>query len=249
MIHRFSRTELVVGPEGLERLKNAHVAVLGVGGVGSYAVEALARSGVGTITLVDRDTVDITNINRQIPALTSTIGREKVEVMRERILDINPACQVHTMHMFFLPETAERFFSTGYDYVIDAMDTVSAKIDLVCRCKERDIPLVTSMGAANKIDPTRFTVMDLFETQTDPIARVMRRELRKRGISRNVPVVCSTEPPRLPREDVRRAIVPDALPADATRKASNPPASIAYVPPIAGLILASVAIRALAQLA
>ncbi|KUO95748.1 tRNA threonylcarbamoyladenosine dehydratase [Ferroacidibacillus organovorans] len=249
MIHRFSRTELVVGPEGLLRLQHAHIAVLGIGGVGSYAVEALARSGVGTITLVDRDTVDITNINRQIPALTSTIGREKVEVMRERILDINPTCNVHTMHMFFLPETAERFFSHAYDYVIDAMDTVSAKIDLVSRCKERGIPLITSMGAANKIDPTRFTVMDLFDTSMDPIARVMRRELRKKGIHCDVPVVCSTEPPRLPREDVRRAIVPQTLPENASRKASNPPASIAFVPPVAGLILASVAIRAVAQLA
>ena len=246
MLHRFSRTELVIGPEGLDILRNATVAVLGMGGVGSYTVEALARSGVGRLLLVDKDVVDVTNINRQIPALTDTIGRPKVEVMAERVAAINPECVVETKRMFFLEETAEDIFSSHLDYVADAIDTVSAKIHLIRQCKARDIPIVSSMGAANKIDPAQFRVMDISETTVDPIARVIRRELRKCGVASGLKVVCSLEKPRPPREDVRRTVASEepGLP----RKATHPPASIAFVPPVAGLLLASVIIRELVGL-
>ncbi|MHB1629010.1 MAG: tRNA threonylcarbamoyladenosine dehydratase [Bacilli bacterium] len=243
MLHRFSRTELVIGPEGLDILRRAAVAVLGMGGVGSYTVEALARSGIGRLLLVDKDVVDITNINRQIPALTSTVGRPKVDVMAERVAAINPECVVETKRMFFMEDTADDIFSNRLDYVADAIDTVSAKIQLIRQCKARNIPIVSSMGAANKIDPTQFRVMDISETAVDPIARVIRRELRKYGIVNGLTVVCSLEEPRPPREDVRRTVASDD--PDLPRKATHPPASIAFVPPVAGLLLASVIVREL----
>lgn len=246
MPHRFSRTELVIGPEGLEILKNATVAVLGMGGVGSYTVEALARSGVGHLLLVDKDVIDITNINRQLPALTDTIGRPKVDVMAERVAAINPECVVETKRMFFLEETAADIFSGRLDYVADAIDTVSAKIHLIRQCKTRAIPIVSSMGAANKIDPAQFRVMDIAETSVDPIARVLRRELRKFGIASGVTVVCSLEKPRPPREDARMTARTEGT--DLPRKVLHPPASIAFVPPVAGLLLASVIVRNLVGL-
>ncbi len=238
MLHPFSRTELIIGPEGLEKLKNTSVAILGVGGVGSFAVEALARCGIGKLVLVDKDDVDITNINRQIHANLHTVGRSKVELMRERIAAINPECEVVALQMFYNEETRDRFFAHRLDYVIDAMDTISAKIDLVVECKRRGIPIVSSMGAANKLDPTRFQVADISETSYDPIAKVMRRELRKHGIHQGVTVVYSKEEPVKKRADVLDKIVTD--PNSPIRKAKEPPASNAFVPPVSGLYMAGI---------
>ncbi|WP_018133587.1 tRNA threonylcarbamoyladenosine dehydratase [Effusibacillus pohliae] len=244
MLHRFSRTELVIGPEGLEKMKNSTVCVLGMGGVGSFAVEALARTGVGKLILIDKDVVDITNINRQIPALTHTIGMSKTQVMAERVKQINPECEVVTLDMFFNEDTKEEIFAHKPDYVVDAIDTITAKILLIVECKRRGIPIVSSMGAANKIDPTRFRVVDISQTQVDPIAKVIRRKLKEYGITKGVRVVCSTEQPMKPREDVRQQIVsPEVEQGQAPRKAKQPPASIAFVPPVAGMILASVVVR------
>ncbi|OQP06280.1 tRNA threonylcarbamoyladenosine dehydratase [Geobacillus sp. 46C-IIa] len=242
MLHQFSRNELAIGPEGLEKLKNATVAVLGVGGVGSFAVEALARSGVGRLVLVDRDNVDITNINRQIHALLSTIGRPKVELMKERIADINPACEVIALQMFYTEETYEQFFAHHLDFVIDASDTIMYKVHLMKQCLERGIPIISSMGAANKMDPTRFRIADISKTHTDPIAKVIRAKLRKEGIRRGIPVVFSDEKPVKIREDVRQVVGNDASPI---RKAKMPPSSNAFVPSVAGLIMASYVINEL----
>lgn len=244
MLHRFSRTELVIGPEGLEKLNKSTVCVLGMGGVGSYAVEALARTGIGKLILVDKDVVDITNINRQIPALTHTVGQSKTQVMKERILQINPDCEVITLDMFFREDTQEEIFAHNPDYVVDAIDTITSKIQLIVECKRRNIPFVSSMGAANKIDPTRFSVADISKTSVDPIAKIIRRKLKEYGITKGVRVVFSTEPPMKPREDVRQEIVsPEVESGQAPRKAKMPPASIAFVPSVAGLILASVVVR------
>ncbi|MBB6282898.1 tRNA threonylcarbamoyladenosine dehydratase [Geobacillus subterraneus] len=242
MLHQFSRNELAIGPEGLEKLKNTTVAVLGVGGVGSFAVEALARSGVGRLVLVDRDNVDITNINRQIHALLSTIGRPKVELMKERIADINPACEVIALQMFYTEETYEQFFDYNLDFVIDASDTIMYKVHLMKQCLERGIPIISSMGAANKMDPTRFRIADISKTHTDPIAKVIRAKLRKEGIRRGIPVVFSDEKPVKIREDVRQVVGNDASPI---RKAKMPPSSNAFVPSVAGLIMASYVINEL----
>ncbi|BBW95470.1 tRNA threonylcarbamoyladenosine dehydratase [Geobacillus icigianus] len=242
MLHQFSRNELAIGPEGLEKLKNATVAVLGVGGVGSFAVEALARSGIGRLVLVDRDNVDITNINRQIHALLSTIGRPKVELMKERIADINPACEVIALQMFYTEETYEHFFAYDLDFVIDASDTIVYKVHLMKQCLKRGIPIISSMGAANKMDPTRFRIADISKTHTDPIAKVIRAKLRKEGIRRGIPVVFSDEKPVKIREDVRQVVGNDASPI---RKAKMPPSSNAFVPSVAGLIMASYVIQEL----
>ncbi|GAJ58052.1 hypothetical protein B23_1258 [Geobacillus thermoleovorans B23] len=244
MLHQFSRNELAIGPEGLERLKNATVAVLGVGGVGSFAVEALARSGIGRLVLVDRDNVDITNINRQIHALLSTIGRPKVELMKERIADINPACEVIALQMFYTEETYEQFFAYDLDFVIDASDTIVYKVHLMKQCLKRGIPIISSMGAANKMDPTRFRIADISKTHTDPIAKVIRAKLRKEGIRRGIPVVFSDEKPVKIREDVRQVVGNDASPI---RKAKMPPSSNAFVPSVAGLIMASYVIHRLLE--
>ncbi|NNV05609.1 ThiF family adenylyltransferase [Geobacillus sp. C56-T2] len=242
MLHQFSRNELAIGPEGLEKLKNATVAVLGIGGVGSFAVEALARSGIGRLVLVDRDNVDITNINRQIHALLSTIGRPKVELMKERIADINPACEVIALQMFYTEETYEQFFAHDLDFVIDASDTIVYKVHLMKQCLKRGIPIISSMGAANKMDPTRFRIADISKTHTDPIAKVIRAKLRKEGIRRGIPVVFSDEKPVKIREDVRQVVGNDASPI---RKAKMPPSSNAFVPSVAGLIMASYVIQEL----
>ena len=244
MLTQFSRTELVFGPEGIETLQASKVAILGAGGVGSFAMEALARVGVGHLVLIDKDVVDITNVNRQIPALTTTVGRPKVEVMKERIAQINPNCDVVALQTFFLEDNMEVLFREKPDYVVDAIDTVSAKILLVKECVERGIPIVSSMGAANKLDPTKFRVVDLAETRVDPIAKVLRRELRKFGIERGVKTVCSFENPRAALEEVRKSIVsPETEATSPVRKAKMPPASVAYVPSVAGLILASVVVH------
>ncbi|MFD0871169.1 Molybdopterin-synthase adenylyltransferase [Chlamydia abortus] len=241
MLNQFSRTELAIGPEGLDVMKRSTVAVLGVGGVGSFAVEALARTGVGRIVMIDKDVVDITNVNRQLHALLSTVGRQKTELMKERIRDINPDCDAVALQMFYTEETYEKLFEYPLDYVIDASDTISYKIHLIKQCLQRKIPLISSMGAANKMDPTRFQVADISKTTMDPMARVIRQKLRKEGITKGVKVVFSTEEPVRPREDVTKQIVPENAPE--IRKAKQPPASNAFVPPVAGLIMVSVAVR------
>jgi tRNA A37 threonylcarbamoyladenosine dehydratase len=240
VLHQFSRNELAIGKEGLEKLKNTTVAVLGIGGVGSFAVEALARSGVGRLVLVDKDDVDITNINRQIHALLSTVGRPKVDLMKERIADINPECEVIALKMFYTEETYEQFFSYGLDFVIDASDTITYKIHLMKECLKRNIPIISSMGAANKMDPTRFRIADISKTHTDPIAKVIRQKLRKEGIRKGIPVVFSDENPIIIREDVRKKVGNDQA---TIRKAKMPPSSNAFVPSVAGLIMASYVVR------
>ena len=234
MLHQFSRNELAIGKEGLETLKNSTVAVLGIGGVGSFSAEALARSGVGRLILVDKDVVDITNVNRQIHALVSTVGQPKADLMKARIADINPECEVIALKMFYTDETYEEFFSYGLDYVIDASDTISYKIHLMKECLKRKIPIVSSMGAANKTDPTRFKMADISKTHTDPIAKVIRTRLRKEGIHRGIKVVFSDESPIIIREEVRKTVGNDKA---QIRKAKMPPSSNAFVPSVAGLIL------------
>ncbi|QJD81831.1 tRNA threonylcarbamoyladenosine dehydratase [Cohnella herbarum] len=243
MLHQFSRTELAIGPEGLELLKGSTVAVLGIGGVGGIAAEALARSGIGRIVLIDKDVVDITNVNRQIHALTTTVGQPKADLMRDRIKLINPECDVVSLRMFYTEETYEELFKYPLDYVIDASDTISYKIHLIKQCLERKIPIISSMGAANKTDPTRFQVADISKTTVDPIARVIRKKLRNEGIKKGVQVVFSTELPIKPREDVTQRIVPETAPE--IRKAQQPPSSNAFVPPVAGLIMVSVVFKEL----
>ncbi|MEK4028700.1 tRNA threonylcarbamoyladenosine dehydratase [Pseudobacillus sp. FSL P4-0506] len=242
MLHQFSRNELAFGQEGLDILKNSTVAILGIGGVGSFSVEALARSGVGRLVLVDKDTIDITNVNRQLPALLSTIGQPKAEVMKQRIADINPECEVITLNMFYTEETYEEFFKYGLDFVVDASDTISYKIHLMKECLKRNIPIISSMGAANKMDPTRFQITDISKTHTDPIAKVIRTRLRKEGIRKGIPVVFSDESPIVIREDVRKIVGNDQA---EIRKAKMPPASNAFVPSVCGLVMASYVVREL----
>ncbi|CAH8769452.1 tRNA threonylcarbamoyladenosine dehydratase [Paenibacillus dendritiformis] len=241
MLHQFSRTELAIGPEGLDKLKNSTVAVLGIGGVGGIAAEALARTGIGRIIMIDKDVVDITNVNRQIHALTTTVGQKKAELMQERIKLINPECDAIALNMFYTEETYEELFAYDLDYVVDASDTISYKIHLIKECLRRNIPMISSMGAANKMDPTRFQVADISKTTVDPIARVIRQKLRKDGIKKGVKVVFSTEEPLKPRVDVTEKIVPETAPD--IRKAKQPPASNSFVPPVAGLIMVSVVVR------
>ena len=236
MLHQFSRNELAVGTEGLNKLKNTTVAILGVGGVGSFAAEACARSGVGRIILVDKDNVDITNINRQLVAYLSTVGKSKSAVMKERIADINPECEVIDMHMFYTEETYESFFDLKPDYVIDASDTVIYKIHIMKECLKRDIPIISSMGAANKMDPTRFKIADISKTHTDPLAKVIRTKLRKEGIKKGITVVFSDESPIVIRPDVAEYV---GKPEAEIRKAKMPPSSNAFAPSTAGLIAAS----------
>ncbi len=229
MLHRFSREELLIGPQGLEKLRQARVAVFGIGGVGGYVVEALARSGVGALDLFDGDRVSLTNINRQIIALESTVGRPKVEVAKERVLEINPECRVEARELFFTPENAGEVDFTQYSYVADAIDTVTSKIELIRLCREAGVPVISSMGAGNKLDPTAFRVDVMGKTSVCPLARVMRRELKKRGIT-GVKAVYSTE----------EALTPAAaVEGDTKGTAGRPtPGSMAFVPSVAGLILA-----------
>ncbi|MBR3893887.1 MAG: tRNA threonylcarbamoyladenosine dehydratase [Clostridia bacterium] len=223
------RTAMLLGTEAMEKLKNARVAVFGVGGVGGHLCEALARVGVGAIDLFDNDTVSLSNINRQAVALHSTVGMSKVEVMRERILDINPDCRVGAYQTFYLPQNADEFPLDGYDYIADAIDTVSAKVELAVRAAQANVPIIAAMGAGNRTDPTKFTVTDLFLTEGCPLARVMRHELRARGIHR-LKVVFSTEP------TAPRAADAPEISADGDKKI--PPASLPFVPSVAGLLMA-----------
>lgn len=216
----FSRTELLLGADALEKLKSSHVIVFGCGGVGGYVIEALVRSGVGAVTIVDNDTVNISNINRQIIATTKNIGQKKTDAMRERILEINPGCKVETFDIFFLPDT--EFDFSGYDYIVDAIDTVSAKIELAVRSNELGIPIISSMGSGNKLDPTAFEVTDIYKTTMCPLARVMRRELKKRGVPA-LKVVYSTE--------------------KAIKTGSDEIGSVSFVPSVCGLTVASEVIK------
>lgn len=236
MINEFSRTALLLGEEKLNKLKNSTVAIFGVGGVGGYVAEALARSGVGNIVLVDNDVVSLTNINRQIIALHSTVGRPKTEVMAERIRDINPNAEVEVHNCFYLPETSEEFDFSKYDYVVDAIDTVRGKIELVMNANSCNTPIICSMGAGNKLDPTAFEVADIYKTSVCPLARVMRYELKKRGVKK-LKVVYSKEKPVTPLEDVQ---------CDETSKRVTP-GSVAFVPSVAGLIIASEVVKDLCQ--
>ncbi len=231
MEDRFSRTELLLGAEKMKRLAEATVAVFGVGGVGGYVVEALARSGIGAFVLVDNDKVSLSNINRQIIATTKTVGRCKTDVMRERIRDINPEAKVEVHNCFFLPETADEFDFAGYSYVVDAVDTVTAKIEIVLRAQAVGTPVISSMGAGNKLDPTAFQVADLYRTSVCPLAKVMRRELKKRGV-KELKVVYSTETPVCAASD-----------AGEEKRGRNIPGSTAFVPSVAGLILAGEVIK------
>lgn len=223
MSSRFEREELLIGPEKLKRLNDAKVLLFGVGGVGGYTAECLARAGIGHITLVDSDKVDITNLNRQILTLSSNIGKYKVDVCKERILDINPDCEVITKQLFYLPENAEEFNFFAYDYIADCIDTVAAKVDIICHARECGTPVISAMGAAGKLDPSAFKVADISKTEYCPLAKVMRRELRKKGIN-HLKVVYSPESPIPPKE-------------------GRKPGTISYVPAACGIILAGAVIN------
>lgn len=232
MADEFSRSELLLGRDAMKKLNNSHVAVFGIGGVGSYTVEALVRSGVGELTMIDNDTVSVTNINRQIIALNSTVGKAKVEVAKNRALDINPNIKIHTLKTFFTAENQSEIDFTEFDYVVDAIDTVSGKIALVEECQKAGVPIISSMGTGNKLDPTAFEVSDIFKTSVCPLAKVMRHELKKRGIKK-LKVVYSKEEPKVHKGETdekpqgRRSI----------------PASVSFVPSVAGLIIAGEVIK------
>ena len=236
MLEQFSRTELLLGRESMEKLANARVAVFGVGGVGGYVVEALVRSGIGAIDIVDNDTVSLSNLNRQIIATRKTVGQYKVDVMKERILDINPECKVEAHKCFYLPETKEQFDFSAYDYVVDAIDTVTGKIQLVMQANESKTPIISSMGAGNKLNPAEFEVADIYKTSVCPLAKVMRHELKKRGVKK-LKVVYSKE----------KAITPNkTTAAEGENEAGSKkavPGSTAFVPSVAGLIIASEVIK------
>lgn len=246
MLNQFSRTELLFGAEGMDKLAHSRIAVFGIGGVGGYTVEALARSGVGAIDLIDDDKVCLTNINRQIIATRKTVGKYKVDVMKERILEINPEVQVTTHQCFFLPENADDFDFTSYTYIVDAVDTVSAKIELVMRAQALGIPIISCMGAGNKMDATKFEVADIYKTSVCPLAKVMRKELRTRGVKK-LKVVYSKETAMSPREDMAISCKQNCIcPPGTVRKCTNRraiPGSNAFVPSVAGLILAGEVIK------
>ncbi len=249
MLDQFSRTQLLLGNDGMDRLKGARVAVFGIGGVGGYAVEALVRSGIAAFDLIDDDRVCLTNLNRQIIATRKTVGQYKVEVMRDRILEINPKAQVQIHKCFYLPETANEFDFSSYSYIIDAVDTVTAKIELIMRAGEAGVPIISCMGAGNKLDPTQFEVADIYKTEICPLARVMRRELKKRGVKK-LKVVYSKEKPIRPLEDMAISCRNNCIcPPGAERKCTDRrdiPGSIAFVPSVAGLILAGEVVKDIA---
>lgn len=249
MLNQFSRTELLFGKEAMDRLASARVAVFGIGGVGGYAVEALVRSGVGAVDLIDDDRVCLTNLNRQIIATRKTVGRYKTDVMKERVLEINPEVSVQVYKTFFLPENADEFPFEEYDYVVDAVDTVTAKIQLVMKAQECNTPIISCMGAGNKLDPTALRVTDIYKTKIDPLARVMRKELKKRGVKK-LKVVYSEETPIRPVEDMaiscrNHCICPPGTKRHCTDR-RDIPGSTAFVPSAAGLIIAGEVVRDLA---
>ena len=249
MLTQFSRTELLLGKEAMDKLKNSRVAVFGIGGVGGYVCEALVRSGVGAFDLIDDDKVCLTNLNRQIIATRKTVGKYKVDVMKERMLEINPDVNVRIHKCFFLPENADEFPFDEYDYVVDAVDTVTAKIELVMKSQAMNVPIISSMGAGNKLDPTAFQVADIYKTSVCPLAKVMRRELKKRGIKK-LKVVYSQEKPIRPIEDISISCRTHCIcPPGAAHKCTERrdiPGSTAFVPSVVGLIIAGEVIKDLA---
>lgn len=249
--HSLSRTELLIGSEGLDKLKNSKVVVFGIGGVGSYSVEALARAGVGTLVLIDDDTVCLTNLNRQIHATYKTISKPKVEVMKERISDINRKCNVITHQTFVTAENIPEIVTEYVDYVIDAIDTVSSKIALAVYCEKNNIKLISSMGTGNKFDPSQFKITDIFKTKVCPLAKVMRYELKRRGVKK-LKVVYSEEIPTKPKsEDVITCKEGCVCTGESTKKCAEKrqiPGSISFVPPVAGMILASAVVRDLLEI-
>ena len=250
MLHEFSRTEMLIGKESLQKLAASRVAVFGIGGVGSFTVEALVRSGVGKLVLVDDDNVCVTNINRQIHASHETVGKPKVEIMRERIVDINPRAEVEVYQEFYMPGRAEALLRPDYDYVIDAVDTVTAKIDLVVSCQQRGIPIISCMGTGNKLDPARFEVSDIYATSVCPLAKVMRKELRKRGVEA-LKVVYSKEEPLTPMVDNIIECNNIAIQSEVSVRMESGrqiPGSIAFVPSAAGLLLAAEVVKDLIKL-
>lgn len=246
MLNQFSRTELLFGKEGMDRLYGSRVAIFGIGGVGGYTAEALARSGVGSLDLIDDDRVCLTNINRQIFALHSTVGQYKVDVAKDRILEINPKAEVRTYKTFYTPETADQFDFTLYDYIVDAIDTVTGKLELVMQAEKAGVPIISCMGAGNKMDPTAFEVADIYETSICPLARVMRQELRKRGV-KGLKVVYSREPAMTPIDDMAiscrtHCICPPGTARKCTQR-RQVPGSNAFVPSVAGLIIAGEVVK------
>lgn len=241
MLNQFSRTELLFGKEAMEKLENSRVAVFGIGGVGGYVCEALVRSGVGAFDLIDDDKVCLTNLNRQIIATRKTVGKYKVDVMKERMLEINPNVKVEVHKCFFLPENANDFPFEEYDYIVDAVDTVTAKISLVMKANELGVPIISSMGAGNKLDPSAFRVADIYKTRVCPLAKVMRRELKKRGVKK-LKVVYSEEQPTRPIEDMSISCRTNCIcPPGAKHKCTERrdiPGSTAFVPSVVGLIIA-----------
>ncbi len=234
MSERFSRTEVLLGPEAVERLKEKRVAVFGIGGVGGYVVEGLARSGIGALDLIDSDRIVLSNLNRQIIATERTLGEYKVDAARERVLSVNPECDVKVYRTFFLPETSSMFDFSVFDYVVDAIDTVSGKLAIIEKAKEAGVMVISAMGAGNKLDPCAFRVADIYETSICPLARVMRRECKKRGIG-SLKVVYSKESPIKPLKDLKDQDGPEGK--------SPPPGSTAFVPSVAGLIIAGEVIK------
>ena len=251
MPDQFSRTQLLFGPEAMEKLRASRVAVFGIGGVGGYAVEALVRSGIGELDLIDDDRVCLTNLNRQLHATRKTIGQYKVDVAAERVREINPDCRIHTFRTFFLPDTRDQFDFSQYDYVIDAIDTVTGKLALIETAKAAGVPIICSMGAGNKTDPTAFRVADIYQTSVCPLARVIRSECRKRGV-KHLKVVYSTEQPVRPLEDPAISCRSHCVCPPDTRKCTvrrDIPGSTAFVPSVAGLIIAGEVVKDLAGLA
>lgn len=239
MTDRFARLEMIAGKDAMAILKKSRVAVFGIGGVGSYAAEGLARSGIGTLALIDHDTVDITNLNRQIIALESTLGRAKVDAAKERLMEINPEITVHTFQKFYLPEDRDWFDFTSYDYIIDAIDTVTAKIDLILEAQRAGVPIISSMGTGNRMDPTKIGITDVYRTAGDPLAKIMRHELKKRGV-RKLTVCTSAE---LPLKPIREE---EAYQNEMSRSGRRGlPGSSPFVPPAAGLAIASYVVRQL----
>ena len=250
MLTQFSRTELLLGKEAMEKLKNAKVAVFGIGGVGGYVCEALVRSGVGAFDLIDDDKVCLTNLNRQIIATRKTIGKYKTDVMKDRILEINPDARVEVHKCFFLPENADEFPFEEYDYIVDAVDTVTAKISLVMKAQEMNMPIISSMGAGNKLDASQFRVADIYKTKVCPLAKVMRRELKKRGVKK-LKVVYSEEQPTRPVEDMAISCRTNCIcPPGAAHKCTERrdiPGSVAFVPSVVGLIIAGEVVKDLVK--
>lgn len=251
MLNEFSRTELLIGKEAVQKLHDSKVAVFGIGGVGTFVVEGLVRGGIGKFVLIDDDSICLTNFNRQLHATRQTLGRSKVEAMKERILDINPKAEVVTHQKFYLPEHADELLGEDYDYIVDAVDTVTAKIDLIINAKKRNIPVISCMGAGNKLDPTRFEVADIFSTSVCPLAKVIRKELRVRGIE-SLKVVFSKEEPIKPMETEAAGCNENCIcPKGSTKhclKKRQIPGSVSFVPSVAGLIIAGEVMKDLIRL-